>query len=101
GLVNITEELAKFTVHTVGSDIPPLVRERATLAIADTYAATVAGFGEESVQVLSDTLIPLAGTGGSRIVGADATVDPATAALLNAAAAHALDYDVISFAVSG
>lgn len=97
--MNVTEALASFVVDT--DEIPPLARERATLAIADTYATAVAGHIEPAVQVLRNGLLPLAGSGGSRVVGTETTTDPATAALLNGAAAHALDYDVISFAVSG
>jgi 2-methylcitrate dehydratase PrpD len=98
-MMNITQALATFAVHA--SEIPTLVRKRATLAIADTYATVVAGRAEPAVQVLHDGLVPLAGTGRSRVVGTARKMDPATAALLNGAAAHALDYDVISFAVSG
>jgi 2-methylcitrate dehydratase PrpD len=79
-----------------------VVRERALLTVVDAFATTVAGAGEESSRVIRRGLRPLAGSGRARVMGEPGLrVDPASAAAMNAASAHCLDYDSISLEVSG
>lgn len=97
----VTYALATFASETPADAIPPEVRQRALLTIADTLATAAAGIPDLSTAVLRSGLLPSAGKGASRVVGTRLRIDPMTAALLNAACAHALDFDAISFAVSG
>ena len=100
--MKITSVLAEFVAETPASSIPGLVRERGLLTILDAYATAVAGSAEPAAAVFRDALLPLAGKGESKVVGRPGLrVDPATAAAINAATAHCLDYDSISLEVSG
>lgn len=97
-----TAAIAQFVAETHGDAIPAVVRERATLTLIDTYGTTIAGISDDAPRVIRDSLLPWSAPGPSVVAGLpDRRTDPATAALLNAAAAHTLDYDSISFAVSG
>ena len=98
--MNITRALCEFVAET--NSIPKLVRERALLTILDVYATAVAGAAEPAAAVFRDALLPMAGRGRARVVGRpELRVDPASAAAINGAAAHCLDYDSISHEVSG
>lgn len=97
-----TAAIAHFVADTPADAIPAIVRQRAMLTLIDTYGTTVAGLADDAPRVIRDSLLPWSAAGPSVVAGLpDRRTDPATAALLNAAAAHTLDYDSISFAVSG
>ena len=101
-MTGVTGALAAFVAETAAAAIPGEVRARAVDTIVDSYATMMAGFAEPSVRTLQAGLLPRSGPGESAVAGApERRVDPASAALFNGAAAHALDYDSISFAVSG
>lgn len=94
--------LAAFVSETPATEIPEGVRANALDAIIDSYATVMAGHREPTSRTIRAGLLPRSGPGGCVVIGEPGTrVDPASAALFNAAAAHALDYDAISFAVSG
>lgn len=94
--------LAHFIATTAHDDVPSPVRANALATIVDAYGTALAGVGEAGPRTTVEALLPLAGQGASRALGVPGRpVDPASAALFNASAAHALDYDAISFAVSG
>ena len=94
--------LASFVADTAAQDIPARVRAHAVDTVVDSYATLMAGYREPSSTTLRAGLLPRSGPGSSVVAGERGRlVDPASAALFNASAAHALDYDSISFAVSG
>lgn len=98
----VTRAIAQFVAETPGSAIPAEARAQAVHTVVDTYATAIAGSGQPVTGVVWDSLRNLAGPGRSHVVrDPDARVDPATAALVNGVAGHCLDYDAISFAVSG
>lgn len=98
--MSITGSLAEFVSGT--GSIPQLVRERALLTILDAYATAIAGTAEPAAAVFRAALLPLAGSGRARLAGLPSVrVDPASAAAINGATAHCLDYDSISLEVSG
>ncbi|HJQ94256.1 MAG TPA: MmgE/PrpD family protein [Acidimicrobiia bacterium] len=100
--MSLSGTLAEFVVATDPASIPMEARQNAVAAIADTMATTVGGSSQPAPLVARKTLLAQAGPGGSLVVGSNGrTTDPSTAALLNGMSAHALDFDVISFAVSG
>lgn len=90
--------LAAFVADTDFDDVPPDARETAVRAITDTVGVTLAGLGHESASIAGGVTgfdtdgFPAGGeTGGSR----------AELALLYGTAAHALDYDDLSWAMDG
>ncbi|MGA1326124.1 MAG: MmgE/PrpD family protein [Rubrivivax sp.] len=96
-----TAELAAFACRLTHDDIPADVRDRATVAIIDALGTVYAGLDEVSVQHVRDYALGEAGAGAATLIGLGRQVSPAAAALCNAAAAHALDFDNISLTVSG
>lgn len=97
-----TGRIATFVASTPADAIPASVRQSAVMTIIDTYATALAGTIEPASEVIRRSALEWAGPGHSRVLGAPGRlVDPATAALANGAAAHSLDYDSVSVAVSG
>ncbi|MGU3401285.1 MmgE/PrpD family protein [Brucellaceae bacterium D45D] len=69
-----------------------LALERATHAFTDTIGCIIAGASDQATIAARKAFMPGLDTGTSAVVGA-ARMPPAQAALINAVAAHALDYD--------
>lgn len=98
----VSRTLAEFVAETPASAVPQTVRSNAVATMVDAYGTALAGYLEPGPRTIRQALLPAAGAGHSTVLGVhDRLVDPASAALFNAAASHALDYDVVSFAVSG
>jgi 2-methylcitrate dehydratase PrpD len=101
-VTGISEALAAFVAETPGRDVPAPVRAHAVETIVDSYATLMAGYREPTARRIRAGLFPRSGAGRSMVIGEPSRlVDPASAALFNGSAAHALDFDSISFAVSG
>ena len=96
-----TEALAEFVAGTPASTIPADVRRAALLTVADSVGTAIAGTAEPAPSVIRRSLLRWNERGSSFVLGAAVTATPPAAAAINAAAAHALDFDSISFAVSG
>ncbi|MFD2421896.1 MmgE/PrpD family protein [Amycolatopsis pigmentata] len=88
---NTTARFAAFAHDLKLVDIPAAVQDAAKRAILDWAGVALAG----SAQPLADALVAAkrADTGAVTIVGRKATAGIETAALINGAAAHALDFD--------
>lgn len=79
-----------------------LVLERAKLHILDTLAVAIAGGGAPQVRALAQFHdASMAVDGSSVALGVDRPVEASVAALINGAAAHALDFDDQSYRVYG
>ena len=100
-MTRLDDALVDFIVDTPDSAIPDRARSNAIDTIVDTVATTWAGISEPGATVIRDATVGAAAVGPARVAGRPDTVDAAAAALCNASAAHALDYDSINFAVSG
>lgn len=100
-VMSLSQTLAEFVVSTEARSIPGDVRSNAVAAIADAMGTAVGGASQPGALVGRRGLLAFAGPGGSRVVGSDRQTDPATAAWINGMSGHSLDFDVISFAVSG
>ncbi len=89
--MTMTQEFARF-VATRSPDWPQAARSGAARGFVDTVACMIAGRSDEATRRVRATLAPWsAGKGAASIAG---TRLPAPwAALINATAAHALDYD--------
>lgn len=72
-------------------DLPDDVVKVANQCILDWFGCAVAGSREPLAQILRDEFGGR--TGGCSVIGGDAGVDAPTAALLNGASGHALDFD--------
>jgi len=94
-----TQQLATFAASTRFEDLPPAASDAVCFAILDTLAVAVAGADAPVARAVSDLSGASAG-GSATLVGRSGRADPAAAALVNGAAAHALDYDDVSFAAS-
>jgi len=97
----VTRRLAEFAVSTRFEAMAPEVRAQARMAIIDSIGTVLAGTGQESVGILRDFARGESAAGGATVLGCGMKMTASNAAFVNAAAAHALDYDNISLTVSG
>ncbi len=88
-----TADIAAFIVNASSADFPPDAAEKARKAIADTFAAIIAGAGSEVAQPLLRYLAAAHAPGPAPVLGTALTAAPDTAALVNGAFGAALDYD--------
>ncbi len=96
----LTRETADWAVGLQDSDIPQSAYERATHVLLDWLGCTIAGQSEPLVAMLRDEL---AGEGGGdcTLIASGAQARLHDAALINGAAAHALDYDDVNRRLHG
>jgi len=99
--MNTTAKLAEFATSLRYEDIPAGVRNNACLAILDSIGTAFTGLAQHSVRIVRDAALHEGGKGQATIIGTGLQASATTAALANGTAAHALDYDSISLAVSG
>jgi 2-methylcitrate dehydratase PrpD len=95
-----TAEVAALVHGTSDADIPPAAREAARRALLDTLGVALAGADTESVRILREVL-GSGGAGPATVLGSAVRGSALDAALLNATAAHALDYDDTHASVRG
>ena len=88
--MNVTELWQRYQKLQY-DDLPPNVVQVANQCILDWFGCAVAGSKEPLAQMLRDEFAHR--TGKCSIIGAGLSMDPRTAALLNGASGHALDYD--------
>ena len=100
-MVAVTAELAKRATALAWRDFPDDLLERTKQCLLDWFAVTVAGAQEELTDILVREAIEDGATGKASLVGRSETTLPSTAALINGAASHALDYDDVNFAMHG
>ena len=98
---NLTEFLAFGVTKPRWDDLPMPVREVARQCLLDYLGCAVAGVGDRLVHVLIDEIAEAGGTAQAGIVGNRLRVPVATAALVNGAAGHALDFDDVNIAMPG
>lgn len=92
-MAGATEAIATFITRTSFSDLPPGAPEKAARAIADTFAAILAGAGSEVTEPLMRYLHGGGESGAHPVLGTGLTAGAETAALVNGTFGHALDYD--------
>ena len=88
-----TAAIATFIANTSTRDFPADSVDKAKKAIADTFAAIIAGAGSEVAAPLQKYLAAAQAPGPVAILGTGMTAAPETAALVNGTFGHALDYD--------
>jgi 2-methylcitrate dehydratase PrpD len=104
-MVAVTAELAKRATALAWRDFPDDLIERTRQCLLDWFAVTVAGAQEELTDILvrealEDGAVGAKG-GSASLVGRSEKTLPSTAALINGAASHALDYDDVNFSMHG
>ena len=99
--VPVTAELARRAAALAWRDLPEDLIERTKQCLLDWFAVTVPGAQEELTDILVRESIEDGAKGKASLVGRSETTLPSTAALINGAASHALDYDDVNFAMHG
>lgn len=100
-MVAVTAELAKRATALAWRDFPEDLIERTKQCLLDWFAVTVAGAQDELTDILVREAIDDGAKGPASLVGRSETTLPSTAALINGAASHALDYDDVNFSMHG
>lgn len=89
----LTHALAKFAAHTETEAVPVRLLEKAADAFVDTLGVGLAGSLERASVLVAQWVLEEAGRGRATVWGNENGASPAQAALANATAAHALDFD--------
>lgn len=89
------DRLATYLCDLEYGEVPPAVLERERTHVLDTLGCVLYGSTTPWVRKVVRALDRLGetGTGDASVLGLDATVPPARAALINGTAAHSMDYD--------
>src|SRR5437763_16906107 len=99
---NLTQVLARKSAALEYDDLPRQAHELARQCILDYFGVAVAGAGDELVRLLHDELSDAGGATQASVIGGQQTRLPTlSAALVNGAAGHALDYDDVNMAMPG
>jgi len=98
---DLTRVLAGSASTLDYDDLPSPVRELAGQCILDYLGVALAGAEDPLVRILLDEMTEAGGSPQSSIIGHDARLPALSAALVNGAAAHALDYDDVNMAMPG
>ncbi len=101
GDIKTTQPLASFAANLNHNDMPATAREVARQALLDMLGVTIAGRDEPLVKMLAAEAEEAGGAPQSSVVAQGFKTSAAQAALVNGAAAHALDYDDVLTAMSG
>lgn len=89
--ITAVDQLAAFADSLTFEDVPARVRERLQTLLIDLFGVTAAGHRTQEMRALITAWKP--GFGTVPLIGTESRTDPDTAALLNAAAACALELD--------
>jgi 2-methylcitrate dehydratase PrpD len=98
---SLTELLAARAASLRWEDIPEPARAVARQCLLDCLGVAIAGAGEPLVRLLFDEMREAGGAGQASVIGHAAVLPALSAALVNGAAAHALDYDDVNVAIPG
>jgi 2-methylcitrate dehydratase PrpD len=94
------DALARFVATTSGDRIAPAAITRAKHALIDVLGVTIAGTVEPVSKIVAQH-VAATSRGGATVVAGGARVGAADAALANATAGHALDFDDSNFVLGG
>ncbi|HUI35507.1 MAG TPA: MmgE/PrpD family protein [Stellaceae bacterium] len=98
---NLTRTLAERACAVTYDALPESVRELARQCVLDYFAVGLAGADDELVRILLDELSEAGGNQQAGVIGHAARLPVLSAALVNGAIAHALDYDDVHLAMPG
>jgi 2-methylcitrate dehydratase PrpD len=89
----LSQVIADFVTDFELKSAPPVVIDRARVAIIDTVGVMLAGSHQDVSHILCDMVRLEGATPSASIVGQSLRTSPQLAALANGVAAHAMDYD--------
>ena len=98
---NTSCQIAEWIAGFDTSRIREETLARARHAVLDWTGGTIAGAREPLVEILVADALENGETGLCSLIGRPETVAPATAALINGAASHALDFDDVNRQLHG
>src|SRR6266436_3443805 len=97
----LTLAIAEGASALAYADLPAPVRALARQCVLDYLGVALAGAADPLVRILLDEMTEAAGTPQASIIGHEVRLPALSAALVNGAAAHALDYDDVNMAMPG
>jgi 2-methylcitrate dehydratase PrpD len=97
----LTRALAEQARGLTFADIPADIRAWARQCVLDYLGCTLAGAKDELTAILLAEMEEQGGTPTAQVVGHAVRLPAASAALVNGAAAHALDFDDVNLAMPG
>jgi 2-methylcitrate dehydratase PrpD len=97
----LTQGLARKSAALEYEDLPRDAHELARQCILDYFGVAIAGAGDELVRLLLDELTEAGGATQASVIGHQTRLPALSAALVNGAAGHALDYDDVNMAMPG
>ncbi len=100
-IAGLTRELATRAAALEYGDLPDPVREVARQCVLDYLGVAIAGAGDPLVGMLLDEMIEAGGAAQASLIDRRERLPALSAALVNGAAAHALDYDDVNLAMPG
>jgi len=98
---NLTQVLARKSATLEYEDLSPQAHELARQCVLDYFGVALAGAGDELVRLLIDEMNESGGAPQASVIGLELRLPALSAALVNGAAAHALDYDDVNMAMPG
>src|ERR1043165_6820452 len=97
----LTRALAAQASAVTYDSFPEPVRELARQCVLDYYGGALAGADAPPATILLDELAEAGGAAQASIIGRKAKLPALSAALVNGAIGHALDYDDVNLAMPG
>ena len=98
---NLTRTLAERACAVSYNALPAEVRELARQCVLDYVGVGLAGADDELARILIEEMAEAGGAAQAAIIGHAARLPMLSAALVNGAIAHALDYDDVNLAMPG
>ena len=98
---DLTRSLAEQAGAVMYEALPEPVRELARQCVLDYYGVALAGADDPLAAILLDELSEAGGAPQASIIGHQAKLPALSAALVNGAIGHALDYDDVNLAMPG
>ena len=97
----LTRALAEQARALSFADLPQETRDRARQCILDYVACAMAGASDELTEILVAEMREQGGEARATLFGHEGRLPAASAALINGASAHALDFDDVNLAMPG
>ena len=97
----LTRRLAEQAMALRLEDIPAGIRGWARQCVLDYLGGTIAGSSDELVEILLAEMWEQGGKPNCTVIGHEELLPAASAAIVNGAAAHALDFDDVNLAMPG
>jgi 2-methylcitrate dehydratase PrpD len=97
----LTRGLARQAMALRLEDIPATIRDWARQCVLDYLGCTIAGARDELVEILLAEMWEQGGKPNCTVIGHEELLPAASAAIVNGAAGHALDFDDVNLAMPG